>query len=277
MNSIIDEEIKQNHNQAEAFISLFFAGLDAVTYIVILTLFGCEFKSLGSPQQKLSIFLLLDGILRIINMYSDAYAKTFVQEIVFTLVVSIQFYLSVSMLEQVFTDKNNDSYLDNELHIKNKSLFSFIFFCLSFSFKGLLTSHTLLSLIQYICILISISVFYKYIGNKIDLFLTNIQRKNSQFQGKNFINNLPFFVFLYFIIYYILQLCALMIENKLYESYMFMFCTIFKEVGKYLVILLLISIYHSFNKYVKEPDFAYQNKPIENNQVYKDDEDEEIN
>ncbi len=70
-----------------------------------------------------------------------------------------------------------------------------------------------------------------------------------------------------------------MIENKLYESYMFMFCTIFKEVGKYLVILLLISIYHSFNKYVKEPDFAYQNKPIENNQVkvYKDDEDEEIN
>ena len=212
-------------------------------------------------------------------MYSDAYAKTFVQEIVFTLVVSIQFYLSVSMLEQVFTDKNNDSYLDNELHIKNKSLFSFIFFCLSFSFKGLLTSHTLLSLIQYICILISISVFYKYIGNKIDLFLTNIQRKNSQFQGKNFINNLPFFVFLYFIIYYILQLCALMIENKLYESYMFMFCTIFKEVGKYLVILLLISIYHSFNKYVKEPDFAYQNKPIENNQVkvYKDDEDEEIN
>ena len=279
MNSIIDEEIKQNHNQAEAFISLFFAGLDAVTYIVILTLFGCEFKSLGSPQQKLSIFLLLDGILRIINMYSDAYAKTFVQEIVFTLVVSIQFYLSVSMLEQVFTDKNNDSYLDNELHIKNKSLFSFIFFCLSFSFKGLLTSHTLLSLIQYICILISISVFYKYIGNKIDLFLTNIQRKNSQFQGKNFINNLPFFVFLYFIIYYILQLCALMIENKLYESYMFMFCTIFKEVGKYLVILLLIAIYHSFYKYVKDTDPGYNNKPIENNKVnvYKDDEDEEIN
>lgn len=128
MYSIIDEEIKQNHNQAEAFISLFFAGLDAVTYIVILTLFGCEFKSLGSPKQKLSIFLLLDGILRIINMYSDAYSKTFVQETVFTLVVSIQFYLSVSLLEQVFLDKSNDSYLNNELHIKNKFLFFFYIF-----------------------------------------------------------------------------------------------------------------------------------------------------
>ena len=109
--------------------------------------------------------------------------------------------------------------------------------------------------------------------------MTNISRKNNQFQGKNFINNLPFFVFLYFIIYYVLQLCALMIENKLYESYMSMVCTIFKEVGKYLVILLLISIYHSFNKYVKEADFTYENNAIQNNQVkvYKDEEDEEIN
>lgn len=278
MNSIIIEEIKQNHNQAEAFISLFFAGLDAVTYIVILTLFGCELKSLDSPKQKISIILLLDGILRIISMYSDAYTKSFTQEMVFTLIVSIQFYLSISMLEQIFTDKSNDSYLENELHIRNKFLFSSIFFCLVFSFKGIMESYTLISLIQYIFILISLSVFYKYIANKIELFLTNISRKNNQFHGKNFINNLPFFVFLYFIIYYILQLCALLIDNKLYESYMIMICTIFKEVGKYLVILLLISIYHSFTKYVQDIDL-YNNNPIQNNpvKVYKDEEDEDIN
>lgn len=278
MNSIIIEEIKQNHNQAEAFISLFFAGLDAVTYIVILTLFGCELKSLDSPKQKISIILLLDGILRIINIYSDAYTKSFTQEMVFTLIVSIQFYLSISMLEQIFTDKSNDSYLENELHIRNKFLFSSIFFCLVFSFKGIMESYTLISLIQYIFILISLSVFYKYIANKIELFLTNISRKNNQFHGKNFINNLPFFVFLYFIIYYILQLCALLIDNKLYESYMIMICTIFKEVGKYLVILLLISIYHSFTKYVQDIDL-YNNNPIQNNpvKVYKDEEDEDIN
>lgn len=278
MNSIIIEEIKQNHNQAEAFISLFFAGLDAVTYIVLLTLFGCELKSLDSPKQKISIILLLDGILRIISMYSDAYTKSFTQEMVFTLIVSIQFYLSISMLEQIFTDKSNDSYLENELHIRNKFLFSSIFFCLVFSFKGIMESYTLISLIQYIFILISLSVFYKYIANKIELFLTNISRKNNQFHGKNFINNLPFFVFLYFIIYYILQLCALLIDNKLYESYMIMICTIFKEVGKYLVILLLISIYHSFTKYVQDIDL-YNNNQIQNNpvKVYKDEEDEDIN
>ena len=60
MNSQIDEEIEKNHNQAEAFISLFFAGLDAIAYIVIMILFGLEFKSLNSPKQKISFFLLLD-------------------------------------------------------------------------------------------------------------------------------------------------------------------------------------------------------------------------
>ena len=70
-----------------------------------------------------------------------------------------------------------------------------------------------------------------------------------------------------------------MIDNKLYESYMTMICTIFKEVGKYLNILLLIAVYHSFNKYIKETDFTYDNKhnQNENNKVYKDDEAEEIN
>jgi hypothetical protein len=279
MSYIIDEEIMQNHNQTEAFISLFFAGLDVITYIVILTLFGFEFKSLDTPKQKLTIFLLLDGILRIINMYTDSYMQSFVREMVFSLIVTIQFYLSISILEQIFTDRNNESFLISELKMQNKYLFSFIFFCLVFSFKGFMTSNYLSS-IQYICILISVSVFYKYIANKIDIFLTNILKKNNKFQGKNFINNLPFFVFLYFTIFYILQLCGLMINNKLYESYMTMICTIFKEVGKYLNILLLIAVFHSFNKYVKQNEFSYDNTPIPNTNkvtVYKDDEDEDIN
>ena len=177
MNSIIEEEIMMNHNQADAFISLFFAGLDAVTYIVILTLFGCELKGCSSPKQKLSLFLILDGILRIINMYIDAYSKTFVQETVFSLIVTLQFYLTMSILEQIFLDKCNETILESELQIRNKTLFSFLFFCLVFSFKGLMTSYGLISCLQYICILVSITIFYKYIGNKIDLFLSNITKK----------------------------------------------------------------------------------------------------
>ena len=211
-------------------------------------------------------------------MYIDAYSKTFVQETVFSLIVTLQFYLTMSILEQIFLDKCNETILESELQIRNKTLFSFLFFCLVFSFKGLMASYGLISCLQYICILVSITIFYKYIGNKIDLFLSNITKKNNQFHGQNFINNLPFFILIYFMINYILQLCSLMIENKLYESYMVMVCTVFKEVGKYLVILLLIAVYHSFNKYIKEYDFGFSaersKKASDKNkvQIYKDEE-----
>ena len=281
MQSVIDEEIMDNHNKAGAFISLFFLGLDAITYIVTFTLFSCELKNFSSPKQKIYLFVILDGLLRLINIYTDAYNKSFVQETTFTLIPTMQFYLSLSMLEQVFTDQRNDSYMISELNIRNKNLLSFLFFCLTFSFKGLLTSYGLLSSIQYVCIFISISILYKYINNKIDIYLTNIQKNNNQFTGRNFIINLPFFVFIYLGINYILRLFGLVFDNKLYESYMSMICTIFKEVGKYLVILLMISLYNTFNKFViKTNEHTYNPqpvKPVEKKkvQVYKD-EDEAV-
>ena len=281
MESLIDEEIMDNHNKADAFISLFFLGLDAIAYIVSFTIFSCDFKSLDSPKQKIYLFILLDGLSRLICIFTDAYRKTFVQETTFTLISSMQFHLSISMLEQIFTDQRNDSYMANELQIRNKNLFSFLFFCLVFSFKGILPSHGLLSSIQFICIFISISIFYKYMNNKIELYLTNVQKNNSQFTGRNFINNLPFFIFIYLGINYILQLFQLMLDNKLYESYMTMICIIFKEVGKYLVVLLMIMIFNTFNKYVKTNEHSYTSQPIKPEekkkvvQVYKD-EDESV-
>ena len=280
MESVIDEEIIDNHNKAGAFISLFFLGLDAIIYIITFTLFSCELKNLSAPKQKIYLFIILDGLLRLINIYVDAFRKSFIQETTFTLISTIQFHLALSLLEQIFTDQRNDSYMASELQIRNINLFSFLFFCLVFSFKGILVSFGLISSIQYICIFITLSIFYKYINNKIDIYLTNIQKNNNQFTNKNFIINLPFFIYIYLVINYILRLFGLVSENKLYESYMSMICTIFKEVGKYLVILLMISLYNTFNKYVRINEHTYNpqpTKPVEKQkvQVYKD-EDEAV-
>jgi hypothetical protein len=283
MNSKIEEKILNNHNEAGSFVSLFFLAIDVIIYVVIFNLFGFNTKNISSPKLKLYLFILLDGISRIINAYTDVYNKTFLQETTFSLVATIQFVLSLAMFEQIFTDKNNDSFLENELKIRNKFFFAILFFCLSFSFKGILTSYGILSSIQYICILASISIFYKYINNKIDLFLSNIHKKNSQFAYRDYVLNLTFFVLIYFIIGYILQLLGLVFENKLYESYINMICTIFKEGGKYLFVALLCFIYKIYITYVKDTDFGYTpqstnpiDKPEQNDkkkvQVYKDED-----
>ena len=109
--------------------------------------------------------------------------------------------------------------------------------------------------------------------------MSNIERKNPQFKEREIIIYLPFFIFLSFIIYYFLQLLGLLINNKLFESYLIMICIIFKEIGKYMDIILLISIFYSFNKYIKEQNSSLSIKPVINNKVtvYKDEESQEIN
>ena len=277
MDSFIEREIKEKHNQADAFISLFFAGLDAVCYLIIITLFGCEFK-LDSPKQKLSLLIILDAVLRMINMYTDEFSKYWLKEAFLTAFSTSQFYIILSCLNQIFTDKGNDNSLENDLEIRNQKLITCIFFALVFSFKGLLLYYRLLSALQYICIIVSVYIFSKYIGSKIEIFISNITKKHASFIGENFMNNLPFFITIYFILNYSFELISLLIVHKLYASYMIMLCKIFKEVGKYLIFLLLIIINHSFNKYIQNYDFGFPSTEMsENKNKDKDNERARVN
>ena len=275
MDPMIEEEIMKNHNQADAFISLFFAGLDAVCYIIILTLFGCDFKNLSSPKQKLSLLIVLDAVLRIVNMYSDEYSKSFIKEIFFTCFTTIQFTLIISLLNQMF-EKSGEN-LDPDLKIGNQS-FS-LFFVLVFSFKGIFESYKLLSALQFICIMIGLFIMSKYIGKKIESYTSNITKKDASFSGENIINNMPFFISIYLIINYFFEIFSLFVEDKLYASYMIMLCKIFKECGKYLVFLLLIILYYTYNKYISDEMYDYGgNEPSSHTSgkgsvaVYKDED-----
>ena len=256
MDPVIEEEIIKKHNEAEAFISLFFAGLDAVCYIIILTLFGFDFKGISSPKQKLSLLIVIDAVLRIINMYTDEFSKYFIKEFFFTLFSTIQFSMILSILSKVFSDKGNETY-DSDLEIKNQTILSILFFGLCFSFKGIIFNYKYISLVQFFCIIIGIYIMNRIIGNKLEMYLSNISKKDSSFTSENFINNMPFFISIYLILDYCFEIISLMIENKLYASYMIMVCKTFKEVGKYLVFLLVITVYHTFNKFVLEEDIGY--------------------
>ena len=267
MDPIIEEEIIKKHNEADAFISLFFAGLDAVCYIIILVLFGFDFKGISSPKQKLSLLIVLDAVLRIINMYTDEFSKYFIKELFFTLFSTIQFSMIISILNQVFSDRGNELY-DSDLEIKNQTALSIIFFVLCFSFKGILFIYKYISFIQFFCTIVGIYIMNRIIGSKLEMYLSNVSKKDSSFSGENFINNMPFFISIYLIIDYCFEIVSLLIENKLYASYMIMVCKTFKEVGKYLVFLLVITVYHTFNKYYLEDDY-YPSSEIRGHETEK--------
>ena len=281
MEQIIKEEISQKHNEAKAFISLFFAGSDAVIYILLLFLFGWEFKNLNSPKQKLSFLVILDAFLRIVTVFTDIYSKSFLKELFFTSFATLQFYIIIIFINQIFTEKYHEYNLEISSEMGNARLLTGIFFPLVFSFKAVMSSYQFLSLIQYIFTIIASYSISKYVEKRMDMFFSNIIEKNGQFNKLYYISNFPFFISIYIMINYCLEFLSLFTSNSLYEVYIDMICMILKESVKYLVIILLIIMYYSFNKYTKVIDSSSNNQSknevseATKVNVYKDEEEVE--
>lgn len=153
------------------------------------------------------------------------------------------------ILNKIFQDKNIS--VSDRGEIKFPVLTSILFFIVSFKLKDFL----LCSLIQYILAIFSILVYTYYIKGNINKFLSSVEKKNSNFETKIFIYNLPLFIMLYFVIHYFLKIIVFLVENLLYISYIEMASDLFKEVGKYLCFGMLIAIYYLYNKYIKVEDY----------------------
>lgn len=281
MEQIIKEEISQKHNEANAFISLFFAGSDAIIYIVLLFLFGWEFKNSNSPKQKLSFIIILDAFLRIITVFTDLYSKSFFKELFFTSFASIQFYTIIIFINQIFTEKNHEYNLEINSEMGNARLLTGIFFPLIFSFKAVMSSFKFLSILQYTFIIIAAYGISNYVEKRMQNFFSIIIEKNGQFNKLTYITNFPYFISIYIMINYFIEIISLLISDSLYAVYIDMVCMIFKESVKYLVIILLIIMYYSFNKFSTDHDLGFNNQS--NNEVsettkvnvYKDEEETE--
>ena len=262
MNDLIVNEIKKNHNEAEQYIYLFLVGIDAVTFIGAIIFFGFEIENFDSPRHKLFTILFLDIIVEIISIFTDAYINNLLQETVFTLILAIQFYLYLQIIERVFSE------------FIYKYLFSFIYFLIVFDIKMIFPNNKLFCVIQYISAIFLIYFLYKRMMTKLDNFMNNVLKINIYYQGGIFAFNLPFFILVYLIIFYVFKLIELLIESELYKSYIIMICLVFKEVSKYLIIFHLFIILYAYNKYIKNSGVAYtieQNKNLNKNKKKNND------
>lgn len=241
-------EMLSSYSEINDYISLFFIGIDAVIILIIINIFKCECKSRYSPTQNLSILIILDILMRIIKMFTEMYSKSFLKELIFTSLGTIQFAIIINFFNEVFTDRRNK--YNSDLRIDNLNLFIGLFFSLTFSFKGILSIYEIISGFQNILIIKCIYILYQIIGDKIKSFLDIIRRINVNFSGQNCVKNFPFIISSFLIVNYFFQIIVLLLRNELYKSYLEIICLIFKEVGKNLVIVLLIIIYYlKKNKY----------------------------
>jgi hypothetical protein len=245
---IILEEISQKHNKADAFISLFFAAVDVICYLLVLIILGCGFKNFFSPKQMITHILLIDVMYRIYSIYNNTFEYSIINEVFLSLFSTIQFYLFNSILKILFKDEYYDG--NESIEIKYPLLFSIIFYPLCFTFD----ISKALGIFQYLLSIICILAYSYYIQTRISLYVKNFVKKQIAFSEPNLVNNLPYVIAGYFIIFFAIKIMTLFVQDKLYFSYLMMACDIFKEVGKYLTVGLLIIIVKLFNKGFKEEE-----------------------
>jgi hypothetical protein len=264
MDSDIEDEIIQKHNQAEVFISLFFAAVDIVGYLVILVKFGCGFKKACSLIQKLYALILLDGVLRIINLEITSFVYSFPKEILMSIFATIQFYLIISIISTIYEDKRNQNFSAGDIGISNKPLLICCFFFCSIVF----VFSKLFSLVQYIGCILAVCGFGYYIDKKTALFLEGVSKKNQNFTRRYFLQNSILFIGLYFLVHYIIKIVSLFIENPLYCSYIQMAYDVFKEIGKYLAFTFVSIIYYLYNKYIYTEDDFQSESQVQSSGVF---------
>ena len=257
MDSDIEEEIIQKHNQADAFISFFFAAVDIIVFIIILIQFGCTFKKTCSLIQKLYGLIMLDGVIRIINLKISSFVYSFPKEILMSIFATIQFYLIINILFAIFEDKRNQNSSAGYMGIIEDKI---LLLCCFFFGSIVFIFSKMFSLIQYVSCLFALFGFGYIMNKKTNLFLEGVSQKNKNFNAKYFIQNLLLFTGFYFFIHYVLKILSLFIENPLYCSYIQMTYDVFKEIGKYLAFIFVSIILYLFNKYIYTEDNDVQTK-----------------
>jgi hypothetical protein len=234
--------------RADSTISLFFISIDTIFYITILTYLGCRFKNFFTPKQMLSNIILVDVLIRLLYIYYNSFDYILLNEVWFTCLSTVQFFLLNSIFKKMFKDEYYDG--TETLEIQSPFLLSLIFFFLAFTFN----ISKPLSLIQYVLAIIAVISYAYYIQSRINLLLNNMQKRGVEITCKRMSINLIYLIALYFVIFYGLKLSNLFIENKLYYSYILMAGDVFKEGAKFLLFGLMILIIKSFNRFTKDAD-----------------------
>jgi hypothetical protein len=258
MNENFFEKIIYEHDKTEAFISLFFAGIDAIIYFSILYFFGCDYnKKCFSSRQKASILIIIDTFFRIIYLYISTLENLLLKEIILTSLATILFFITIILLNNIFTNKNIDN-AKIEFPIIT-SLF-FFFFSIKLEFPKIII------LGKYISSIVAVIIYTFYIGRKVEIFLSCIEKKNSKYSGK-LLHSLTYFIGFYYIIYFCLKILNFYFEDEINSIYIEFGIDIIKEIAKFMTFCLVISLYYFFQRFIKDNDYDYASYTTQTNVI----------
>ena len=127
MDEFLINELKENYESANVILTLLFAVIDFIIIIFSLFNLGSKNKKIFLLKYKLISLFIIDIILKILYTNKDFKINSLYKEIFFQALISIQFHLILSFLEQGY----NDTRISNKEYTRKK--WNSKFLCIIFS------------------------------------------------------------------------------------------------------------------------------------------------
>ena len=251
MGQIIDIHI--NDNKSDLIVSSFFLVVNFIIHFILIYFYGINLKI--TLNLKLILIIFFDFLLRLINILFISSIYILLKEVVLSLLVTCEFFLILSFLKQLLSDKRikiDTSYLT----IENNYLSSFVFFGFIFVYNTHDTKYIKITYgVNYIIVIGFILSLYNYIHKSTKLFINTIHISDKKYNysvTEDIIINFPLLCTICFIAYYILRFIVLFMENKDNIKFLEMICILPKEVGKYLLFTFLCILYYIFDNFISK-------------------------
>ena len=241
--SIVNEEDLEKYEMIDIATSYIFSFINIIILIFSISNLKSKKNNINLLKNKYFSFFVIDVIIRILYITTYYHSNIFLKEIFFSFMPTSQFFLIISFLEQILNYEEL-LYLSNSLKKANSIELCILFFLFNFSYDKFSFSFSKhISFLQSIVNLGCIYKLYEYLNEIVIIIIDGINSKNSQgFNPYYFIKNLPLSCLFFYIVFHILKILIIFVNNTLYLIYMKIILIILKETSKYFIILILGAI-----------------------------------
>ena len=243
-------EIDYNFQKGNKYTGYFFIILNIIILIIIYIIIKSKSKAIRTIKIKLFLLIFSDQIYIILYNYIGYFYDTLFEELFFTCLESIQFYLFLSIIYDIF--KNTKiSILSKNVKLINPFYLSICFFMVKisyFKYLNLGINPQIINFFHYFTVLGGLIFLYRYMKKITISFSSNLM--STDFGAKNVYNNLKLLYRISLIIFIFIN-CIKLISIFIDKEYVIYFQipnNIFNYSVKYINFIIFAITAYILNK-----------------------------
>ena len=244
-----EEKTKEILEKANMILSYIFSLLNIIILIISFYILRTKTKNLIFLKYKLFALIIIDSISSLLYINYRQNLNLFFSEILFSILMSVEFYLFLSFIYQIFnsTEMSQNS---KGIGLINSLQLCLLFLLQIFSYHKFSYLYSqILNIIQRIINFVCLILFYRYLKNAITTINVRLMSKDLQNRKVYYylkISNVIGLIF--FLCNTIIQLIYFSIKNESYQMYV---TVIFNSINygfKYFIFILFEVIIYTLGK-----------------------------